>query len=288
MTKGKGRKNSGPSPKQPLSPTTVSDRTDATVTPGTSAMNPTPGPHLPSEPPQSQPSHLSPQQPMTIQKDLSTAVWSLVQSLPEDLHVFLDVDYEEDITKILKVQFYRILLHFNPATKSRMSHSKDQLNAAFKKDVRPHLVPFLKPRAPIPMDTDQDNKDQVDFNPMGRKTTRKMLVDAIKRKCPKVPIPSAARRDGLLILYQAHVDKDLVIPGQTETIRKPHYLKRQAVLNADMEDLRLALQCHAPSVFIHSIPMTHQVLVDCYLHFLLDEPLNPGALVRGFHYSIIS
>lgn len=288
MTKGKGRKNSGQSPKQPLSPTTSSDKTDATVTATTSAMKSSPAPHLPSEPPQSQPPYLAPHDPMATVKHVSTVAWSLVQSLPGDLHLFLEADLEANYSKITKLQYYRILLHFDPATKSRMSHNKDVLTAAFQKHVLPLLVPFMKPRPSTPMETDQDPKSQLDFNPLGRKTTRKMLMEAIKRKAPHVPIPPAARRDGLVLLYQAHVDKDLVIPGQTEFIKKPHYLKPNAVADEDMEDLRLSLQCHAPNVFIHSAPMTHQVLVDCYLHFLLEEPINPGALIRGFHYSIIS
>lgn len=139
------------------------------------------------------------------------------------------------------------------------------------------------------METDHEgDQGQPDFNPLGRKTTSKMLLEAIKRRVPNIPIPSSSRRDGLLLLYQAHVDKDLVIPGQTDTVKKPRYVQASLVADEDMEELRFALQCHAPNVFIHSIPMTHQVLVDCYLHFLLEEPVKPGSLVCGFHYSIIA
>ncbi|EGF97675.1 uncharacterized protein MELLADRAFT_84538 [Melampsora larici-populina 98AG31] len=217
----------------------------------------------------------------------NTQIWSLIQTLPEDLHVFLDEDYELQYKKILKAQFYRILVHFNPKTKSRISHLKADLNAAFKKELRPQLSDFLIPRPPPAMETDQDDKN-LDFNPLGRKTTRKMLLDAIKRKAPNAPVPTNARRNGLLLLYKEHVDKDLVIPGQTETIRKPGVLKANAVSGEDSEELRLALQCYAPQVFVHSIPMTHQVLVDCYLQFILAAKLEPGALIAGFHYSIIS
>lgn len=186
------------------------------------------------------------------------------------------------------MHFYRILIHFNPATKSRHFHRKDVLNAAFKKDLLPLLQPFLTPPAPTAMQTDEDSKAQLDFNPLGRKTTRKMLTDAIKHANPTIHIPATARRDGLLLLYQAHVDKDLVIPGQTNEIRKPRAIAVKAVEGTDMEDLQLGLQCYAPNIFVHSVAMTHQVLVDCYLHFVHEKPVKAGSLVRGFHYSVIS
>lgn len=283
MSKGK-RKNSGQNPGSPLSPSAASDRTqkpsDSAVAPSSTSAS---VPHLPPGPP---PSHPPPPPPTTILNPDSTTVWHLVQSLPEDLCVFLEPGYEEKYNKIVKLKFYRILLHFDPATTSRHSHHKADLHDAFKKYVLPRIQPFLLPPAPSPMDTD-DSKANLDFNPLGRKTTRKMLSEAIKRKAPNAIIPGAARRDGLLLLYQAHVDPGLVIPGQTQSVRRPHHVKPHAVQDEDMEDLRFALQCHAPNIFIHSNLMTHQVLVDCYLHFLLDEKIPPGSLVRGFHYSII-
>ncbi|EGG01750.1 uncharacterized protein MELLADRAFT_66844 [Melampsora larici-populina 98AG31] len=279
MTRSKNRKNSGQDGNSPLSPTNVSDQTEK---PGAQPSSGSSAP-FPSEPP----SNTVPPLRATMSSHSSTHIWSLIQTLPEDLHVFLEEDYEAKYKKILKAQFYRILVHFDPKTTSRISHLKADLNAAFKKSLRPLLSEFMIPCPPPAMETDEGDKD-LDFNPLGRKTTRKMLLDAIKRKAPNVPIPTSARRGGLLLLYKQHVDKDLVIPGQTETIRKPSVLKANAVSGEDSEELRLALQCYAPQVFVHSIPMTHQVLVDCYLQFILAAKLEPGALVAGFHYSIIS
>ncbi|EGF98761.1 uncharacterized protein MELLADRAFT_95399 [Melampsora larici-populina 98AG31] len=284
MTKSK-RKNSGQaSPSTANSPSNVTDPTKYQTPAGqaSSATQSSIKPLLPPGPPPLQP---LPPHPAAFTSTQDSVVWSLVQTLPSDLRVFLEPDYETKLKKILKVQFYRILLHFDPATKSRVTHLKADLNAAFKKDVLPRIQPFLTPRAPAPMDTDDDSKN-VDFNPLGRKTTRKMLIEAIRHKAPNVIIPAAARRDGLLLLYQQHVDKGLIIPGQTLTIRKPHAIRPDAVEGTDMEDLRLGLQCHAPHIFLHSIPMTHQVLVDCYMHFIHEEPLT-SSLVAGFHYSVI-
>ncbi|EGG07836.1 uncharacterized protein MELLADRAFT_62305 [Melampsora larici-populina 98AG31] len=147
----------------------------------------------------------------------SSTIWYLIQTLPEELRVFLEPGYEDMYNKILKLQFYRILLHFDPATKSCMSHLKANLHAALRKDILPRILPFLLPQAPIPMDTN-DSKATLDANPLGRKTTRKLLSKVIKHKAPNVPIPGAARRDGLLLLYQAHINPGLVIPGQVETL----------------------------------------------------------------------
>lgn len=277
MTKSK-RKSSGQNPGSPLSPSAASDRTQKPTDPaGAPSSTSASVPHLPAGPPPSQP---PPPPPMTMPNPESSAVWYLVQTLPEDLRVFLEPAYEDKYNKILKLQFYCTLLHFDPATNSRMSHLKADLNAGFKKDVLPRILPFLLPQSPTPMETD-DSKANLDFNPLGRKTTRKMLSEAIKRKAPNVPIPGAARRDGILLLYQEHVDAGLVIPGQTKTARRPHHVKPHEVKDQDMEDLRFALQCHAPNVFIHSTPMTHQVLVDCYLHFLLEEKIPPALWFVG-------
>ncbi|EGG08978.1 uncharacterized protein MELLADRAFT_104590 [Melampsora larici-populina 98AG31] len=87
-----------------------------------------------------------------------------------------------------------------------------------------------------------------------------MLHNAILDKAPKTQIPSNARLDSLRLLYQAHVDPDLVIPGQTKFIQTPRVVKLENLKDEDMEDLRLTLQAYAPKVFVHSIPMTHKVL----------------------------
>lgn len=276
MAKSKncGTRSSAQLPSSPATPSFTASPMPAALS------SPTPA----AAPPPPLPVSQSPS-PVTMKEANEETVWSLCRQLPPDLCVFLEVDYEAKYDSITKVQFYRVLLHFDPATKSRLSHRKEVLNDAFKKTTRPRILPFLTPRLPAPMET--DHKITADFNPMSRKTTRKMLSDAIKRKAPTVTIPAAARLDGLLLLYQEHVDRGLVIPGQVETVRKPHFLSADAVEGQDMEVIRFALQCHAPHVFVHTIPMTHDVLVNCYLKFILEESVKPGCLVRGFHYSII-
>lgn len=228
MTKRKGFRNN----RSPLeSPAAASDKTE-----NPSMLSPTARsiPPITSERPIS---HPQPPPTSTMMGPQTAAVWTLIRTLPEDLRVFLEEDYKAKSRKILKTQFYRILLHFDPATKSRPSHNKADLNAAFKNHIRPRILPFLIPRPPPPMDTDHDPKSQTDFNPLARKTTCKMLIEVIQRRAPHIPIPSAARRDGLLLLYKAHVDKDLVIPGLTDTIRKPRALDIHAVDYEDIEDL---------------------------------------------------
>ncbi|EGG00876.1 uncharacterized protein MELLADRAFT_111471 [Melampsora larici-populina 98AG31] len=274
MTKSKPRKNSGQGPNSPTSPSSTTDPNIKQVLPGQTSSATHASVAAPSQPIGLTPSHTLPPPPTGFTQDV--ALLSLIQSLPADLRVFLDPNYEEKYNKITKVLFYRILLHFDPATSSRPSHRKPELNAAFKEKLLPRLLPFLTRQPSAPMDTDDD--PNTDFNPLARKTTRKMLTEAIKRKVPSIHIPAAARRDGLLVLYKQHVDKDLVLPGEIGTIRKPHLIKPNAVENQDMEDLRLAIQCHAPTVFVHTIPMTHKVLVNCYMHFVHGVKLDPGTL----------
>lgn len=139
----------------------------------------------------------------------------LVQSLPPDLHVFLEADLDGRMSKVTKPLIYQTLIHFNPWTMHRITSTKPVLYKAFKDDVLPLILPFQIPSPPAPMQTDQYTKD---FNPLGRKTTQKMRHNAILERAPTTEIPANARLDGLRLLYQAHVDPDLVIPGQTKYI----------------------------------------------------------------------
>lgn len=245
-----------------------------------------PPPPIPPPPPPSLPKHQPTPVDIPSLHSVDHTMANLVSGLSSDLRVFLEPDHEKKYEKIQKLSIYRILLHFNPRTTSRYTHTKKVLYAAFKSELLPRLKPFQLPPAPTSMEVD-DSAASKDFNPLGRKTTRKMLHDAILQKNKNAEIPSTARLDGLRILYQAHVDPHLVIPGQSKTIRMPRIISDQEVDETDMEDLRLALQSHAPQIFVHTIPMTHRVLRNLYLQFILDEDVPSPILVRGFHYSII-
>ncbi|EGG09050.1 uncharacterized protein MELLADRAFT_104293 [Melampsora larici-populina 98AG31] len=229
-------------------------------------------------PPQSQFSHSH------IPHDQSgNPIAPLIQTLHSDLYVFLEPGHESKLSKITKLLIYRVLLHFNKASKSRLTQNKGVLYDTFKKDLLPHLIPFQLPSPPTAPTLGSEIPD---FNPLGRKTTRKMLREAILRSAPDTEIPSGARTDGLQLLYQAHVDKDLVIPGQTDKIRPPRVVRSHEVESQDMEELRFALQVHAPTVFVHSIPMSHTVLVNLYRMFILEENIPYGKLVLAAHVSL--
>lgn len=219
-------------------------------------------------------------------QSINHTMLALVQGLTPDLQFFLEPNHKKQLKSITKIQIYRVLLHFNPQTASQYAHPKSQLYKAFENELLPHLKAFQLPPAPASMQVDETLISK-DFNPLGRRTTRKMLYDTIIKKTPGCDIPSSSRLDGLRLLYQAHVDPNLIIPGQTATVRKPRVVSTNKLDDMDMEDLRLALQSHAPRVFVHSTPMSHKVLRNLYIKFVLEEEVPPLLLVRGFHYSII-
>lgn len=123
MTKGK-HKNSGQALSPPVSPASA---TDLTAKPepsgllGILSLLPIPA-SLTAGPPRSNP---LPPPPGTFTKSQKSSMSLLVQMLPHDLRVFLDSNYEAKYKYILKAQFYRILIHLNPATKSLITHRKD-------------------------------------------------------------------------------------------------------------------------------------------------------------------
>lgn len=152
-------------------------------------------------------------------------------------------------------------------------------------DVLPLLKLYQSPAPPQPMQT--DHKPRKDFNPLSGKVKRQDLIDIILEADSKVIIPKGATNDGLIYLYKEHVDKDLHIPWQTEYIKSPSVVQHPHVKSLLMEKLRLTLQDHAPHVYVHSIPISHTVLVNLYIKFVLEEEVAPGLLVRGFHYSLL-
>lgn len=241
---------------------------------------------LPPPAPQGLPPTYHPAPPQTTSSQFlsGNTIAALVNSLSPELRVFLEPNHKSKLKTIPKMLIYRVLIHFN-LTSACYAQLKGYLYAQFKADLLPHLRPFQLPPVPRAMDMDTPSLTK-DFNPLSRKTTRKMLREAILKHSPSAEISPNARLDGLQLLYQAHVDKDLVIPGQTKSVRKPRILDPAQVKEEDLEALRLALQAHAPNIFVHSIAMSHKVLVDIYREFILEEPPYQR-LVCGYHYSII-
>ncbi|EGG12200.1 uncharacterized protein MELLADRAFT_89342 [Melampsora larici-populina 98AG31] len=219
--------------------------------------------------------------------ETSNENWYKIQSMMtnSDMRVFLQHDFESKWESIKCYEYYRIILYFNPATKSRPNHKKSLLYKAFKDEVYPILKPHVLPVPPTPMDTEQ--KVRKDFNPLSRRVRKDQLVTAVLDSRPVTTIPKNSDIGSLLYLYREHVDKDLKIPGDSEFVRPPNVVHRDNVKELLMEELRMSLQEHAPHVFIHSTPMSHTVLVNLYIKFVLDEPVEPGMVVRGFHYSLL-
>ncbi|EGG08503.1 uncharacterized protein MELLADRAFT_84682 [Melampsora larici-populina 98AG31] len=263
-------------------------KTSASNSPATSGGNKPPNQASSNPPPLP---HGQPPAPPGTKPDLSeqsgtNAVYFKVQSLSDDLRGFLCHDYKEKKQSFKNLDYYRIfIVHFDPGTTARPTNRKDKLIERFEAKVLPLIKTYQFPAPPIPMQTDQPSRK--DFNPLARRTKRADLVHAILQAKPKTVIPTSARGDGLLYLYKEHVDPDLVIPGYTKFIKPPNVVRRAEVNTLFMEDLRLTLQDQAPHVFVHSIPMTHPVLVNLYIKFVLEEEVEPGLLVCGFHYSLL-
>ncbi|KAH9810713.1 hypothetical protein DFH28DRAFT_1085482 [Melampsora americana] len=209
------------------------------------------------------------------------AMWLKVQTLDNDLRVFLEHNVEDLKLKIQNIKTYRIIMHFNPASKSRVMHNKDKLWAVFLSDVLPHLRPYLL--SPPPVST--DSRVPRDFNPLGRKTTRKQLRDAILEAKPDFSIPSNTTIENLLVLYKTFIDKDLKI-DIPEFIEPPKLVSPSEIDGLYLDEMRMSLQYHCPHIYIHSAGLTTEILSCLYISEILDEPIPKGKLVRGFHYSL--
>lgn len=211
-----------------------------------------------------------------------------VQTLPDDLKVFLNHDFEAKREKIKNLQYYQLLYHSNQKTKGRPSHKKSKLQEVFDDEVKDLLR--LYTRSPVvilePMQTEES--ESPDFNPLSRKTTQGMLSEAIRKKAPGVSIPDTARIDQLLWLYKAKIDPGLELPKATEFSRIPRILPVERLAKETAEELRHGLQAHAPHIFVHSIALTPPCLVNLYTYFVIEGELSPDRVpVLGFHYAVI-
>ncbi|EGG10124.1 uncharacterized protein MELLADRAFT_94493 [Melampsora larici-populina 98AG31] len=254
-------------------------------TPGNSPVNQ--GTSHDSKPAPGLPPMLGPDQPppppphessIKVSGELSNKIYYKIQSMTSDMRVFLQHDFESKWELIKCYDYYRILLHFHPATKSRPNHKKLLLYNAFKDKVYPILKPYMLPPPPIPMQT--ESAARRDFNPLSRRVKKEQLSTVILDSRPITVIPAGADIRGLLYLYREHVDKDLNIPGDSEFIRTPSVVPRDLVKDLVMEELRMTLQERAPHVFIHSVPMSHTVLANLYIMFVLGEPVEPESLIE--------
>lgn len=244
-----------------------------------------PLPPTPSKPPPPPPDQVSFNPLPNISYETSNGNWYKIQSMSPEMRVFLQHDFDSKWESIKCYEYYRILLHFNPQTKSRAHHRKFVLYQAFKDTVYPILKPHLPPAPPSPMKPEYTVRK--DFHPLSRRVKKEQLITAILDARPRTVIPKTSDTGSLLYLYRAHVDNDLQIPGESEFVRPPKVVPCELVGDLLMEELRMTLQDCAPHVFIHSTPMSHAVLVNLYMMFVLDEPVASGMLVRGFHYSLL-
>ncbi|EGG12436.1 uncharacterized protein MELLADRAFT_101680 [Melampsora larici-populina 98AG31] len=235
MTK---RKNSKQGPSNPTSPT---NKTTPTVPPITSSTHdskhepskdasknhgdtqypPIPPPHAPS-------SFLDPN-------------FIKLQTIASDLRPYLLSNWDvKMIKKITKPQIYRIMIHFDPSTKSCPNQLKDLLIATYEKEVKPLIeryYPLSQHAAGDAMETKQTTKPDLDFDPLSSKTTCQMLRNAIESIEPDVDIPKTARREGLLCLYKAYVDHDITIPKDSQWTSKPRVLAVDQLKRETVEDL---------------------------------------------------
>ncbi|EGF99331.1 uncharacterized protein MELLADRAFT_94676 [Melampsora larici-populina 98AG31] len=223
-------------------------------------------------------------EPQKMSPETTNEDWLKVQTLNDDLKIFLTPGNEKNTPGITSLKLYRILVHFNPKTKHRPNTLKEILWNAFISDVFPLLKPHMLPSPPAPMESEFLYND---FNPLSKKTTRKQLTDTIHSVVPKFGIPGSSTRDRILIVYKAFVDKDLKLPWLTEFIKPPNVVSKARVGDLSMEELRMTLQERAPHVFIHSGPMSLGVLINLYIKFVIEDPVAEDLLVRGFHYSLL-
>lgn len=216
-----------------------------------------------------------------------------LQTISDDLRPYSKSEWDlKIIKKITKPEIYRIILHFNPETKSCPTQLKTLLIDAYTKEVKPLIEHYYLPSqrtAGDAMETEPMSKLVQDFDPLSSKTTCQMLRAAIESRAPDLEIPKSARREGLLWLYKAYVDHDILIPKDSRWTFPPRVLAVDRLKRETIDDLRFALQTHAPHVFVHSVAMVHPVMVSLYQQFVRDEPESVSyKAVEGFHYSIIA
>lgn len=180
-----------------------------------------------------------PPPPLPAPKFVSDAwVMERVKTIPADLRICLDHDFDQRWSEFTRLQFYRLLFHFDEKTSSRPTQRKDLLTNAFTKDIRPLILPFISPPpppAPVAMQTDAD--DEMDFDPRGQKITRAMLAEVITKKKPTFDISSAGRTEQLLWLYKAVVDPQLPLAKNTEFSYIPRVIKGPRLQQLSIEEL---------------------------------------------------
>ncbi|EGG00612.1 uncharacterized protein MELLADRAFT_93098 [Melampsora larici-populina 98AG31] len=290
MAKRKGSKSPVTSPKNEVTPTahTYMMKVDSQLLPTTQGLNT-------STPPKGtnttqQPSYKDNTRPESSSMNylFNHPLWPKIQTLPETLHVFLRSDFDSIASKTTNLDYHRVLYHFDPKTKSRPSHTKAKLKKDFDDNLKPLLLPFAIDPPKPDADASETSPPDIDFDPLHRRTTRAMLSQAILSRRPGYSIASDARIDQILILYKAFVDPDLLLPVNREFIHKPKCLTADKARQKTIEYLRFALQCHAPHIFVHSVSLTHPLLLDLYIKFVIEDPVPDGRLVCGYHYSEIS
>ncbi|EGG10881.1 uncharacterized protein MELLADRAFT_92228 [Melampsora larici-populina 98AG31] len=259
----------------------------STSFPGGNTLSPTPNPT--SEPPlnsSDKTTFFANSIPLT-----QHPLYAKVKTLHDSLHPFLCHDWESNDTyNLTSLKYYNVLLHFNPNTKARPTKLKKILIDMFKTELLPQLAPFcIPPPAPLSSQMETDQED-IDFDPLDRRTTVAMLSDAIRSQSSRVSISSVALKDEVLALYKHYVNPYLAGLKKSTYTRKPNIVSSNRLDKLTTHQIRHALQAHHPEVFVNCPVLKISHYKALYRKFVMDEPklAKEEDLVEGYHYWIIA
>ncbi|KAH9814174.1 hypothetical protein DFH28DRAFT_892890 [Melampsora americana] len=221
----------------------------------------------------------------------SHPAWSQFQSVPKDYDFFFESDFNPRDTTCDKLRF--IMKHFGLKAKLRGSGvRKPELVQNFKETLFPIIQPFIRKSPAVDEIAIDKPHDATKLNLEDAATTKQVLYDELKRLVPSLLGTSLMDRSELVRLYRASVllekNQSLGQALESRFITKPDLWSHEELLRKRRDDIRSALQFHAPYIFIPTKCLTLEICTRIYEKFLLGMDVEADVIVEGAHFYIRS
>lgn len=221
-------------------------------------------------------------------------VWAKLQHLPSHLCFFLEPNVDLEARGTTRSKLQDIMKYFDVDSKLMPANSKKAyLVNLYKEQVLPKLEPFLAP--PVSSDS-MEAEENLDVHP--KALTNQAMRKVLCKHTNAMLSPNMSRGD-LSKLYNKFINKfsssgpiaNSSSSGSSDKWkRKPHISSVANMSKKTRDQIRHALLCHCPYVFVPLSFCNKQTLLALYSKFVLkvDEQYSGGVeLCEGVHYHLI-
>lgn len=226
-----------------------------------------------------------------------------ISTIPLRCRFLLDpkVNYNDLTTS--RPRLIEMMKHFDVPPPKSKSASKPEVVTYYKTHLLPIIQPFIRmPNVPSPPSSTQSSDIQSTSGPMNvsespshmtnldslintdlKSTTKPLLYETLSRHHLRSMVLLTMAKKDLVKLYHRYI-RNNPLPPPTHFQLRPHASSIEEMRGKDRDQIRHAIQCYCPHIFIPSLVCNTPILLKLYEAFVLESVSAHEALCEGVHY----